>query len=101
MVAGSPCRDEHVIYEIARDEKSAGEKIDAYKVVGEQKEFMGTLQCRYNADKNNLSCSGGNPQKKGDWEFVVSGDTMRGTLVIGEERTLYRRVSVKRKGGKT
>ena len=100
-VANSPCHDEHVIYEIARDEKTGGEKIDAYKVVNGEKQFMGTLECRYNADKKNLSCDGGNPQRRADWEFFVSGDTMQGTLVVGDEKTLYRKISVKRKGGKS
>jgi hypothetical protein len=100
-VTNSPCHDEHVIYEIARHEKTGAEKMDAYKVVDGQKQFMGTLQCRYNADKKNLSCGGGNPRKKDDWEYFVSGDTMQGTLVIGDERTLYRKISVKRKAGKS
>ena len=99
-VAGSPCRDEHVIYEIARDEKTGGQKIDAYKVVNREKQFMGTLSCQYHAEKKNLSCSGGNPQMKSDWEYFVSGDTIEGTLVIGDERTLYRKISLKRKGEK-
>jgi hypothetical protein len=101
MVAGSPCRNEHVIYEITRDEKAGGEKMDGYKVVNGKKDFMGTLQCRYNADKKNLSCGGGNPRMKDDWQYFVSGDTMQGTLVVGEERTLYRKIRLKRKGGKT
>jgi hypothetical protein len=95
-VAGSPCHDEHVIYEIARE--GSGLKIDAYKVVNGEKLFMGALGCKYNAEKKNLSCSGGNPKGKSDWEFFVSGETMQGTLVIGKERTLYRKVNVKRQG---
>lgn len=99
MVAGSPCHDDHVIYEIARDEKTGGLKTDAYKVVNSEKQLMGTLSCKYNPEKKNLSCSGGNPQMKGDWEYFVSGDTIEGTLVIGDERKLYRKISLKRKSG--
>lgn len=99
MVAGSPCHDEHVIYEIARDEKAGGLKTDAYKVVNGEKQLMGTLSCKYNAEKKNLSCSGGNPQLKADWEYLVSGDTIEGTLVIGDEHKLYRKMSLKRKSG--
>jgi hypothetical protein len=100
-VRGSPCHDEHVIYEIAPDEKESMEKVDAYKVVNGEKQFMGTLECRYHADSRNLSCVGGNPQRKADWEYFVSGDTMQGTLVIGAEKALYRKVSVKRKSAKS
>ena len=98
MVAGSPCHDEHVIYEIARDDKTQALKTDAYKIVNGEKQFMGTLSCNYNAEKKNLSCSGGNPRMKSDWEYLITGDTIAGTLVIGEERTLYRKISLKRKG---
>jgi hypothetical protein len=100
MIAGSPCHDEHVIYEIARDEKAGGQKIDAYKIVNREKLFMGTLRCQYHAEKKNLSCSGGNPRMKSVWEYFVSGDTIEGTLVIGDERALYRKINLKRKGGK-
>jgi hypothetical protein len=99
-VADSPCHDEHVIYEIARNDKTGGEKIDAYKVVNGEKQFMGSLECRYNAVKKSLNCSGGNSRKKADWEYFVSGDTMTGTLVTGDEKTLYRKISLKRKSGK-
>jgi hypothetical protein len=98
MVPGSPCHDEHVIYEIAEDEKAHSLKIDAFKVVNAEKQLMGTLTCHYNAEKKNLSCTGGNPQMKGDWEYSVSGDAIEGTLVIGDERKLYRKISLKRKG---
>jgi hypothetical protein len=101
MVAGSPCHDEHVIYEIARNGKTGGEKIDAYKVVNGEKQFMGAIECRYNPDKKNLSCGGGNAQKKSDWEYFVSGDAMEGTLVIGDDKTLYRKISLKRKSAKS
>jgi hypothetical protein len=96
QVANSPCRDEHVIYEISRN--GNGERIDAFKVVNGEKLFMGALRCQYHRDKKTLSCDGGNPRMRGDWEFFVSGDTMQGTLVIGEEKTLYRKVTVKRNG---
>ena len=96
MVAGSPCHDEHVIYEIARNETPAGHKIDAYKVVNGAREFMGTLHCSYNAQKKLLSCTGGNPRMKSDWEYSVSGDKIDGTLVLGDERTLYRKISLHR-----
>jgi len=89
-----------VIYEIMRDEKTGREKIDMYKVVDHEKEFMGTLECIYKAEKANLSCGGGNPQKKGDWEYFVSGDTMRGSVVVGNDRTLYRKIVVNRTPGR-
>ncbi|MBZ5655381.1 MAG: hypothetical protein LAO56_08870 [Acidobacteriia bacterium] len=96
-IATSPCHDEHVIYHIAADDRVAGRlSLDAYKVVAGQQEFMGTLGCQYRSREAMLSCSG-NTVKKDDWEFKVSGDSMTGTLTIGDEKTLYRRISVRRK----
>src|SRR5262245_61987695 len=82
-VPDSPCHDEHVIYEIARDKEPGVLKIDAYKVVNGEKQFMGALQCKYNSEKSNLSCAGGNPQRKSDWQFTVAKDAMQGSLFLG------------------
>lgn len=96
-VPDSPCHDEHVVYEIAHDKDTGTLKIDAYKIVNSEKQFMGTLQCKYNSEKSNLSCAGGNPQRKADWQFTVMKDTMQGSLFLGDEKTLYRKISLKRK----
>jgi hypothetical protein len=95
-VPDSPCHDEHVIFIIATDNEAGGLKLDGYKVVDGKKQFMGTLECKYKAARNNLSCVGGNPQKKADWQFVLSGASMQGSLFVGEERTLYRKITLQR-----
>jgi len=98
-VPDSPCKDEHVIYEIAEDEKAPGRlTMKADKVVNGERQYMGTVNCEYHADKKNLSCSG-QTRHKDDWEYTICGDTMTGTLKIGEEKTLYRKISVKKKSG--
>ena len=95
-VPDSPCHDEHVVYRIAPNKQDPSKlDADAYKIINGAPEFMGTLVCQYHADQSTLSCSG-NVHKKDDWEFRISGDTMTGTLTIGEEKTLYRRVSVRK-----
>jgi hypothetical protein len=93
MVPSSPCHDENVIYKVAREGKPGSLKVDAYKVVNGEQDFMGTLPCTYTAAKKNLSC---HFRETDDWEFSVSGDAMDGTLVVGKERTLFRKVSLKR-----
>jgi hypothetical protein len=96
-VPNSPCHDEHVIYEIAADKSSGGTlKIDAYKVINGEKDFMGTLGCDYDAAKKSLSCTS-RGKDFDDWEYSVNGDTMQGTLRIDSGKTLYRRIKVKRK----
>ena len=96
-VPDSPCKCEHVIYEIAPEEGTAGKlTLKADKVVNGERQFMGTLNCEYHADKKILSCAG-QGRLKDDWEYNLSGDTMTGTLRIGEEKKLYRKISVKKR----
>jgi hypothetical protein len=94
-VPDSPCHDEHVIYTI---EQGAGEEISmkADKVVNGERQYMGTLPCRYDAQGKRLTCvtEGARP---GDWLFIVSGDTMTGTLTVRNEHQLYRRIHVGRR----
>jgi hypothetical protein len=97
-VPDSPCRDEHVLYRIAADKKNPAQlKMDADKIVAGSPQFMGTLLCQYHADRATLRCTGNTP-KKDDWRFHVSGGTMTGTLTIGSEKQLYRRIEVHKTG---
>jgi hypothetical protein len=97
-IPDSPCHDEHVIYEIAPDKDKAALaplKMDGYKIVNGERQFMGTLGCDCNPSKKNLSCTVGNKDYD-DWEYTLSGDTLQGTLTIDGGKTRYRRISVKR-----
>ena len=94
----SPCHDEHVVYEIApkkqEDKQKAGAlEVAAYKIVNGEKLYMGSLFCDYTAAKSELRCH----YRADDlWVFSITGDEMKGTLVINSG-TLYRRINVKRK----
>jgi hypothetical protein len=93
----SPCHDEHALYRVTTDKKNPAQlNIDGYKIVDGSPQFMGALICQYHAEKAILSCTG-NTGKQDDWEFHVSGDSMTGTLTVGAEKTLYRRISVRKK----
>ena len=104
-VRDSPCHDEHVVYEIARDTAAENNpdrlgprlewKMDAYKIVGGEKQSMGTLPCAFDERKQALGCTI-KTRTEGYWEFIFDGDTLRGTLHIGAEKTLFRNVSAKR-----
>ena len=91
----SPCRDEHVIYTIKPDQNGSGLMMQADKVVNGERQNMGTLPCRYDPAGKRLTCvtEGAKP---GDWVFIISGDTMTGTLTLRNEHQLYRRIRVKR-----
>ena len=92
-VPNSPCHDEHVVYHFKK--KDHGDKlvVSANKVVNGEELFMGDLECQYSAAAKTLSCSA-HTRQNDDWEFQVSGKHMTGTLVMGKEKTLYRKVSV-------
>ncbi len=96
-VSDSPCHDEHALYRVTVDKKNPAQlNIDGYKVVEGSPQFMGALTCQYHAETAILSCTG-NTGKQDDWEFHVAGDTMTGTLTVGAEKTLYRRINVRKK----
>jgi hypothetical protein len=96
MVPSSPCRDEHVVYEIALEKTAtASLKLDGYKIVNGERQFMGTLRCNYDASRKNLSCTF-RGKDYDDWEYTLSDDTLQGTLTMDGGKTLYRRMSVKR-----
>jgi hypothetical protein len=100
-IPDSPCHDEKALYLIATDKKNSAQlSVTAYKIVAGNPDFMGTLVCRYNAERATLSCSGNTP-KQDDWEFHVSSNTLTGTLTIGAEKQLYRRITLHRAIAKT
>ena len=100
-VPDSPCHDEHVVYHIAADKKNPAQlNIDADKIVNGSPQFMGTVFCQYHANEANLSCTA-NTDKKDDWEFHISANTMTGTLTLGPEKQLFRRINVRKISPKT
>ena len=96
MVPNSPCHDEHVLYQVAEDKKDPFQlNLDAYKIVDGAPDFIGTLTCRYESRTGALSCTSSN-REKDDWQFRVMGDSMSGRLMIDDEKTLYRRITLHR-----
>ena len=94
-VSDSPCHDEHVVYEIKADAQPASKlSLDAYKIVSGEKQFMGTLDCQYSAAEHTLRCIGRRPDDV--WTFTVTDQSMSGTLTIGSEKKLYRKIRVGR-----
>lgn len=95
-VANSPCHDEHVLYQIAQDQKDPWQlKVDGYKIMDGAPEFIGTLTCQYQSKSGGLSCTSSSKEKD-DWEFHVFGDAMSGRLMIDDGKTLYRRLALRK-----
>ena len=88
-IRDSPCHDEQVLYQISADRKDPDHlKLDAYKIVDANPDFMGTLECEFRPKQQSLSCTG-NTSKQDDWEFHIFADSLTGTLKI-EGGKLYR-----------
>jgi hypothetical protein len=84
--------DEHV----AEDNGAAGKlKIEGYKIVNIAKQWMGTLLCNYRSADHVLTCAPkeGKPR---DWTFQIKDGAMSETLVLPEDRTLHRTMSLQR-----
>lgn len=91
------CHDEKVIYRIAKAPDEAGNvTITADKIVNGKPESMGSLDFKYDREKQTLTCDFTRGTTHGLWEFTISGTTMEGTLVTLPDKTVARRVKVKK-----
>jgi len=96
-VPSSPCHDEHALYRIKADRDDPDKLVaEGFKVVDKKAQFMGNLDCKYAPDEKVLTCTGNTP-KRDLWTFQVGDGTMEGTLTIGKEKTLYRKISLRKK----
>ena len=87
----SPCKDEIVVYRIARVNASDSLSVDARKIVNGQEEEMGVLGCRSAASGAQLTCT----MPNGVWRFTIRGDSLVGELRLPDNRK-YRDVSTAR-----
>ncbi len=96
-VPDSPCHDEHNLYRVKPD-KDDPDKIvaEGFKVVDKRPQFMGVLSCTYAAEQQVLTCTANTP-KRDIWIFNVGDGTMDGTLTIGKDKQLYRKITLKKK----
>jgi hypothetical protein len=90
-VRPSPCKDEIVVYRIARVNASDSLSVDARKIVNGQEQEMGVLRCRSAASGAQLTCT----MPNGVWRFTIRGDSLVGELRLPDNRK-YRDVSTAR-----
>lgn len=84
------CRDETVVYHIARLlDKSGYVSVTADKLVNGRPVNMGTLEFRYDHDQRALVCE----YSQGVWRFKLDSGKMEGTL-IAPGNTVFRRVTL-------
>jgi hypothetical protein len=96
--AGFPaCHDEHVVYHITKPPDEQGNvSIAADKIVGGRPDPMGVIELKYDAARQTLKGEMKNNRYRGVWEFRVEGDTLEGTLTILPDKTVARRIKVKK-----
>jgi hypothetical protein len=91
------CRDEHVVYHIAKPPDARGlVSIAADKIVGGKPVPMGVIELKYDAARRTLAGEFKNGRFQGVWEFKVEGDAMEGTLTVLPDKKIARRVKVKK-----
>ena len=92
QVKNSPCRDEKVVYHIAKGSDLDHVRISADKIVDGRAINMGTGDYTYNRSNSTLL----NETAGRVWKFTINGNRMEGTLTM-PDKTVYRRVTLKKK----
>ena len=91
------CNDEQVVYRIVvATGKSDTVTITADKIVNGKPETMGTFDFVYDARKQTLTSEFKNSRVHLIFELAVKGDILEGTLAALPDRTLVRRIKVKK-----
>lgn len=91
------CNDERVVYRVVK--AAAGTNVFTItmdKIVSGTPETMGVLDFVYDAAKQTLSSEFARNRGKGLFELTVKGDLMDGTLITLPDKTLVRRIKVKK-----
>ena len=91
------CHDEKVVYCISKSADKPGVFVIIMdKIVDGKPENMAVLDFKYDAVKRTLVGEFTRRSTHGVWEFTVNGDAMEGTLTILPDKTIGRRVKVKK-----
>jgi len=91
------CNNEQVIYHVVvASGKTDTVTITADKIVNNKPETMGTFDFVYNAQRQTLASEFKNDKVHIIFEFAVKGDFLEGTLATLPDRTLVRRIRVKK-----
>ena len=91
------CKNEIVVYRL---EPVAGKStvitVLADKIIEGKRVPMGKLDFQFDEAKRTLSCEFTRGNTHGVWEFRITGDTMEGTGIVLPDKSVARRVKVKR-----
>lgn len=91
------CHDERVVYRISKPPDKTGKvTITADKIINGKPETMGVLDFKYDKEKGTLVNEFQTAGYHGVWELTVKDDVMEGTLILLPDKTIARRVRVKK-----
>lgn len=91
------CKNEVVVYRVeAIPGKPGIVTLFADKIIGGKREPMARLDFQYDRSREALSCEFVKGRTHGVIELKMTGDTMEGTLMVLPEKTVGRRIKVKR-----
>jgi hypothetical protein len=91
------CKNEDVVYRFEAVAAEPGSvMLFADKIIAGKREAMGMLKFQFDEAKGTLSGEFTRRQTHGLWEFKIDGDVIEGTLVLLPDKTVARRVKVRR-----
>lgn len=91
VARASTCKDEVIVYRIARQGGQDSLSLDGRKVVAGREEEMGVLACQLNAPRAYITCV----IPSGTWRFRPRHDSLVGQLRL-KDGTLFRNVNAVR-----
>ena len=94
QIKPSPCHDEHVVYKITGTGPRSY-RIEAYKVVGGQEQYMGPLDMKLDAAGQRLD--GSNTDRSGvvhPWLFTIRGTHMSGKALTAPGGQVFRLIEL-------
>jgi hypothetical protein len=95
--AAPACNDEQVVYEIgASPGKPNMVTVKADKIVDGKREFMGALDFIHEAKSGSWTMEFENSRVHALWRLTVTGETLRGTMVVLPSRAVVRRMDLKK-----
>jgi hypothetical protein len=96
QVKPSACHDEHAVY-YTKKTASRRYKLDAYKLVGGQEQFMGainlTLDARLNELEGIIRDRSGSPNRL---KLILRGDHLSGAMTLADGR-VYRLIELRKR----
>ncbi len=92
QVKPSPCHDEHVIYRI-KPTAARRYRIDAYKLVAGQEQFMGPVEVSFDPAARQLSGAVGRDRTMGQMRLTLRGTHMTGRMTL-KDGSLFRLIDV-------